>query len=308
MNVLVTGGAGFIGSHLTRFLVGQGHDVTVLDNFDDAYDPSWKMQNLEGLSVNLVTGDVRDRAAVEEALHGADAVVHLAALAGVRESLESPAEYASVNVGGTINLLEAIRQRANLPFIFASSSSVYGNRDDGPFSESDPLGFPASPYAASKRAAELMCHSAHLSWGQSVTMLRFFTVYGPRQRPTMAISKFIRMAREGEVIPMFGDGKSRRDYTYVDDAVRAIMTALNKPQAFAVLNVGCGKPIQLDTLVDAIGKVTGQTIQTQLLDEQAGDVGLTWADASEARRILGWSAQVDLMDGLRRTVAAGDRS
>ena len=241
-------------------------------------------------------------------MRGVDAVVHLAALAGVRESLESPAEYASVNVGGTINLLEAVRQRPGVPFVFASSSSVYGNRQDGPFKETDPLSFPASPYAASKRAAELMCHSAHLSWGQSMTMLRFFTVYGPRQRPTMAISKFIGMAKNSEVIPIFGDGKSRRDYTYVGDAVEAIVAALHKPQAFSVLNVGCGQPIQLDALVDAIGRATGQAIQTQRLDAQAGDVELTWADASEARRVLGWAAKVDLVDGLRRTVAAWDGS
>ena len=306
MNVLVTGGAGFIGSHLTRSLVGQGHNVTVLDNFDDAYDPAWKIRNLEGLPVHLVTGDVRDRSTVEEALRGVDAVVHLAALAGVRESLESPGEYASVNVGGTVNLLEALRQRDSLPFIFASSSSVYGNRNEGPFVESDPLGFPASPYAASKRAAELMCHSAHLSWNQPVTMLRFFTVYGPRQRPSMAISKFIRMATNGEVIPMFGDGKTRRDYTYVDDAVGAVVAALQKPQQFAVLNVGCGQPVQLDHLVSAVGVATGQEVQTELMAEQPGDVPLTWADASEAQRILGWTAKESLVDGLRKTVSALD--
>jgi len=308
VNVLVTGGAGFIGAHLTRFLIGEGYGVTVLDNFDDAYDPAWKLQNLEDLQVTLVTGDVRDRATVEEAMRGVDAVVHLAALAGVRESLESPAEYASVNVGGTVNLLEAVRQRPGMPFVFASSSSVYGNRLDGPFVETDPLDFPASPYAASKRAAELMCHSAHLSWGQSMTILRFFTVYGPRQRPTMAIAKFIRMARNGEVIPMYGDGKSRRDYTYIGDAVAAIAAALHRPQEFAVLNVGCGQPIQLDALVVAIGEATEQAVKTQTLDVQAGDVELTWADASEARRVLGWSAQVGLADGLRKTVAAWDGS
>jgi len=304
VNVLVTGGAGFIGSHLTRALLNRGDQVTVLDNFDDAYDPSWKLQNLEGLQVTLVTGDVRDRAAVEEALRGVDAVVHLAALAGVRESLESPGEYASVNVGGTVNLLEAVRERSGVPVVFASSSSVYGNRDDGPFLESDPLGFPASPYAGSKRAAELMCNAAHLSWGQSVTILRFFTVYGPRQRPTMAISKFIRMAEAGETIPVFGNGGSQRDYTYVDDAVSAILAALAKPQDFAVLNVGGGAPIRLDALVEAIAQATGKAIQTDLLDEQPGDVALTWADPTQIQESLGWSAQVDILEGLRRTVEA----
>ena len=304
MNVLVTGGAGFIGSHLTRALLHRGDQVTVLDNFDDAYDPALKFQNVEGLDIQLVSGDVRDRAAVDEALRGVQAVVHLAALAGVRESLERPSEYASVNVGGTVNLLEAVRARPGIPMIFASSSSVYGDRETGPFVESDPLGFPASPYAGSKRAAELMCNAAHLSWGQQLTILRFFTVYGPRQRPTMAIAKFIRMAESGDIIPVFGSGASRRDYTYVDDAVSAVLAALAKPQSFAVLNVGGGAPIRLDTLVDAVSKATERPIQTQRLEEQPGDVGLTWADPTAIKRVLGWSAQTDIVEGLRRTVAA----
>ena len=304
MNVLVTGGAGFIGSHLTRALLRRGDSVTVLDNFDDAYDPAWKIQNLDGLDINLVNGDVRDRAAVEESLRGVEAVVHLAALAGVRESLEKPSEYASVNVGGTVNLLEAVRSRSGLPVIFASSSSVYGDRESGPFVETDALSFPASPYAGSKRAAELMCNAAHLSWGQAVTILRFFTVYGPRQRPTMAISKFIRMAEAGDVIPVFGNGNSRRDYTYVDDAVDAVLAALANPQPFAVFNVGGGSPIRLDALVDAVAEATGQPIRTERLDDQPGDVGLTWADPTAIREALGWSAQIGIVEGLRRTVAA----
>ena len=278
--------------------------MTVLDNFDDAYDPAWKIQNLEGLDINLVNGDVRDRAAVEESLRGVDAVVHLAALAGVRESLKNPSEYASVNVGGTVNLLEAVRARPGLPVIFASSSSVYGDRESGPFVETDGLGFPSSPYAGSKRAAELVCNAAHLSWGQSITILRFFTVYGPRQRPTMAISKFIRMAKAGEVIPVYGTGDSRRDYTFVDDAVGAVLAALANPQSFAVFNVGGGAPIKLDALVDAVSQATGQSIRTIRLDEQPGDVGLTWADPTAIREVLGWSAQVDIVEGLRRTVSA----
>ncbi len=303
MNVLVTGGAGFIGSHLTRSLLGRGDAVTVLDNFDDAYDPAWKMANLDGLEINLVQGDVRDRSAVEEALRGVDAVVHLAALAGVRESLENPAEYASVNVGGTVTLLEALRERPSLPFVFASSSSVYGDRTDGPFTESDLLGFPASPYAGSKRAAELMCNAAHQSWAQPVTILRFFTVYGPRQRPAMAISKFIRMALAGETIPVFGNGSSQRDYTYVDDAVAAVVAALDQPKDFVVFNVGGGSPIRLDALVDAVGAATGVEIRTETFGEQPGDVVLTWSDPSQIEAQLGWKAQVDIIEGLRRTVA-----
>ena len=304
MRVLVTGGAGFIGSHLVRALLERGDSVTVLDNFDEAYDPSLKLQNLESLDIELVHGDVRDRAAVEESLRGVDAVVHLAAKAGVRESLENPAEYASVNVDGTVTLLEALRGRDRVPMVFASSSSVYGERSEGPFAESDGLGFPSSPYAATKRAAELMCHGAHLSWGQPVTMLRFFTVYGPRQRPTMAISKFIRAVQAGEQITLFGDGSSRRDYTYVDDAVSSVLAALDKPQSLAVLNVGGGNPVTLDQLVAGIGEATGKPVISERIDVQRGDVSLTWADPTEIAATLGWQAKTALVEGLRRTVAS----
>jgi UDP-glucuronate 4-epimerase len=285
-------------------LVDRGDCVTVLDNFDDAYDPAWKLANLEGLEINLIEGDVRDRSAVEEALCGVDAVVHLAALAGVRESLVNPAEYASVNIGGTVTLLEALRARPNIPFVFASSSSVYGDRTTGPFGEDDLLDFPASPYAGSKRAAELMCNAAHLSWAQPVTILRFFTVYGPRQRPTMAISKFIRMAQSGETIPVYGNGSSQRDYTYVDDVVAAVQAALEQPQKFTVFNVGGGSPIRLDALVAAVGEATGAEIRTEMLEEQPGDVVLTWADSTRIQQQLGWKASVGIVEGLRRTVAA----
>jgi UDP-glucuronate 4-epimerase len=299
VRVLVTGGAGFIGSHLVRALLARGDQVTVLDNFDDAYDPARKVANLTGLEVELIEGDVRDRSAVEEALRGVDSVVHLAAKAGVRESLENPGAYASVNVGGTVTLLEALRDRNHVPLVFASSSSVYGERTSGPFAESDPLGFPASPYAGSKRAAELMCHGAHLSWGQPVAMLRFFTVYGPRQRPAMAISKFIRAAQSGERVQLFGDGSSRRDYTHVSDAVRAIMAAVDQPQACAVLNVGGGAPIRLGELVAAIEEAVGRPMNVEHIDTQPGDVSLTWADPSVIRQVLGWSPKVAIVDGIR---------
>ncbi len=302
MRVLVTGGAGFIGSHLVRSMLTRGVQVTVLDSFEESYEPSIKAANLEGLDVELVEGDVRDRATVEAALQGVDSVVHLAALAGVRESLERPGEYASVNVGGTVTLLEALRGRNSIPMVYAGSSSVYGERETGPFKETDHIGFPASPYAGTKRAAELMCHAAHLSWGQRVTILRFFTVYGPRQRPTMAIAKFIRKALAGETIPLFGAGQSRRDYTYVDDVVSAVLAAVEQPQPFAVLNVGGGSPVTLNDLVHSIGMATGKTLKLDHLPEQPGDVSLTWADPSAIQSVLGWSAQTSLIDGLRRTV------
>ena len=299
MRVLVTGGAGFIGSHLIRSLLLRGDEVTVLDNFDPSYDPSIKESNLEGLMIELVEGDVRDRSAVEESLRGVDAVVHLAAKAGVRESLEQPAEYASVNVGGTVTLLEALRERDRVPLVFASSSSVYGERHEGPFRESDPLGFPASPYAGSKRAAELMCHGAHLSFGLSVSMLRFFTVYGPRQRPAMAISKFLRAALAGDAVDLFGDGSSRRDYTHVNDAVRAITAAIDAPQSCAVFNVGGGKPVPLNELVIAIEQAVGRPLNINHVETQLGDVSLTWADPSHIAAELGWAPEMSLVDGLR---------
>lgn len=304
MRVLVTGGAGFIGSHLIRALIDRGDAVTVLDNFDPAYATELKLANLEGVPVDLVEGDVRDRATVEQALDGVGAVVHLAAKAGVRESLIHPTEYASVNVGGTVTLLEALREREHIPVVFAGSSSVYGERDHGPFAETDSLGLPASPYAGTKRAAEQMCHNAHLGWGQPVTVLRFFTVYGPRQRPAMAISKFIRMALAGEAIPLFGEGETRRDYTYVADVVSAVLTAIDRPLGFGLFNVGGGRPVTLSALVAAIGEATGCPIRVEHLERQPGDVSLTWADASAIKAALGWEAKTLLVDGLRQTVAS----
>jgi UDP-glucuronate 4-epimerase len=304
VNLLVTGGAGFIGSHLVRALLDRGDQVTVLDSFNDAYDPALKEENLQGLDIQIIHGDVRDRASVEEGMRGVDSVVHLAALAGVRESLEDPAAYASVNVDGTVNLLEALKARDRMPLVFASSSSVYGARTGGPFKETDLVDWPESPYAATKRSAELMCHAAHQSWGQSVSMLRFFTVYGPRQRPTMAISRFVRMALAGETIPLYGDGSSARDYTYVDDVVRAILAAVDQPQGEALLNVGGGNPIRLDALVAAVGQACGVEVQVEHQGEQRGDVPLTWADPSRIQEVLGWSAEVDLVEGLRRVVAS----
>ena len=302
MRVLVTGGAGFIGSHLCEALIGRGDEVTVLDNFDAAYDPALKEANIGSLDVSLIRGDVRDRDALDTALDGADVVVHLAALAGVRESLKDPAAYASVNVDGTVKLLEALRDRGCVPLIFASSSSVYGARTGGPFRETDSVDWPESPYAATKRSAELMCHAAHQSYGQQVTMFRFFTVYGPRQRPTMGIARFVRMALSGEAIPLYGDGSSARDYTYVDDVVRAITMAVDKPQAEAVLNVGGSEPIRLDGLVQAVGEACGVDVKVEHQGSQPGDVPLTWADPSAIQSVLGWSAEVSLKEGLRRYV------
>lgn len=304
MRVMVTGGAGFIGGHLCRALLHEGREVTVLDAFDDAYDSAMKEENLAGLPVRLIRGDLRDGAAVREALVGADAVVHLAARAGVRESLADPLLYEDVNVRGTLELLSAMRARP-IPMIFASSSSVYGRRSDArPFTEDDESDRPVSPYAATKRACELFLYAAHSDWGLQARCLRFFTVYGPRQRPAMAIALFIERALRGEPLPIFGDGSAIRDFTWVGDAVRAIQAALAAPVGFGVYNIGSGAPIRLDALVDAIEAAAGRPVQRLHLPDQPGDVPRTHADIQRAIDVLGWRPRMLIHDGIAETTQA----
>ena len=309
MRVLVTGGAGFIGSHLVRALHARGDVVSVLDCFDDAYSPARKEQNLAGLDLVLHRADLRDLDAVCAAVEEVDAVVHLAARAGVRESLIDPLLYESVNVRGTAVLLEALRlagQRRGrpIPLVFASSSSVYGAQPaGGRFVEDHGADAPVSPYAATKRAGEMICHAAWAGWGVPVTCLRFFTVYGPRQRPAMAIAKFVRLARAGAPLPIFGDGGAVRDFTYVSDAVAAVMAALDRPDGFRVLNIGSDAPVRLAELVDAIESAVGRDIVREHLPVQPGDVPHTHADVSRAKATLGWAPAMTLTEGLRRYVA-----
>ncbi|MCK6505469.1 NAD-dependent epimerase/dehydratase family protein [Myxococcota bacterium] len=310
MKVLVTGGAGFIGSHLVGALRARGDEVVVLDNLDDTYDPARKLENLraEGVSeqpgpARLVLGDLRDEVALHQALRGVDAVVHLAAVAGVRDSLLDPLRYESINVRGTVALLEAMRQAGCRRLVFASSSSVYGARDDDAlFSEEDRADRPVSPYAATKRAGELLCHAAHATWGLEVSCLRFFTVYGPRQRPAMAIARFVQLALAGQPLPLYGDGSSVRDYTFVGDAVRGVLAALDRPHGFDVINLGCGDPIRLDALAAAIGQAALVEVRVEHLPEQPGDVPRTHADIRRAQAVLGWRPQVDIVSGLRAYV------
>ncbi len=299
MRVLVTGGAGFIGSHLVEALLARGDEVRVLDAFDDAYDPALKRRNVAAFRDRVVEGDVRDPAAVARLVEGVDAVAHLAARAGVRESLRSPALYQDVNVRGFAVLLDAAR-RAGARVVFASSSSVYGASTPLPFREDAPADRPVSPYAASKRAGELLAHAAWAGWGLPVTCLRFFTAYGPRQRPGMAIARFFRLARAGRPLPVFGDGDSSRDYTYVSDAVDAVLRALDRPLGFAVLNVGSGEPVRLDRLVERVARAAGRTVAVERLPEQPGDVPATLADNRAAREALGWRPTVTLDEGLAR--------
>jgi len=305
--VLVTGGAGFIGSHVCERLLARGDAVIALDNFDDFYDPAIKRRNLATClssgGFSLAEGDIRDGALLEEISgHGIDAVIHLAARAGVRPSIESPALYADVNVVGTTRLLEMARRRRIRNFVFASSSSVYGERRDAPFRESDAVDFPVSPYAATKKAGELLCHAFHRLGELDVACLRFFTVYGPRQRPEMAIHRFTRLIAAGEPVPIFGDGGAQRDFTYVDDIVSGVLAALDRNEGYRVYNLGHHRMVAIDELVAELGAALGIEPRIRRLPQQAGDVSRTCADISRARELLGYEPRTSLEEGLARFV------
>ena len=304
--ILVTGGAGFIGSHLVERLLADGSRVVVLDAFDRFYDPAAKERNLEAAGraggFTLVRGDVRDRSAVDAAfaLGPVDGVVHLAARAGVRPSIEDPALYASVNLDGTVEVLEACRRHHVKRLVFGSSSSVYGNNAKVPFAEDDAVDHPISPYAATKRGGELLAHAYHHLFGLEVACLRFFTVYGPRQRPDLAIRKFTELLAAGKPIPVFGDGTSGRDYTYVDDIVEGIVRALDRASGFHVWNLGGSHPVLLDALVARLARGLGVEPRVDRHPPQPGDVARTWADVSRARRDLGWAPTTSFDDGIDR--------
>ncbi len=308
-HVLVTGGAGFIGSHLTGRLLDRSDRVTVLDDFNDFYDPARKRSNVarfEGRGgFRLVEGDIRDARLVDKLFEasGFDAVVHLAARAGVRPSLREPVLYEDTNCIGTLRLLEAARHHGPGTFIFGSSSSVYGINRKVPFAEDDPVDQPISPYATTKRAGELMCFNYHHLYALNVACLRFFTVYGPRQRPEMAIHKFTDLLARGEPVPMFGDGRSRRDYTYVDDILDGVVAALDLAPPFEIINLGGAETTALADLVRWIAEELAVEARIQYLPDQPGDVPITYADVGKADRLLGYSPKVPIRDGLRRFVA-----
>jgi UDP-glucuronate 4-epimerase len=305
-NILVTGAAGFIGSHLSEALVLRGDRVVGLDAFDDFYDPAVKRSNVAGLigsaAFRLVEGDIRDRDIANAAMADVDVVVHLAARAGVRPSIENPALYQDVNVGGTLCLLEAAKARGIEKFVFASSSSVYGNNEKVPFAETDSVDHPISPYAATKKAGELLCHTYHHLYGMDVTCLRYFTVYGPRQRPDLAIHKFVRLIEAGEPIPVFGDGSMRRDHTYIGDIVAGTLAAIDRCGGYHLYNLGNSSPVRLDALVAAIETALGEKAVITRLPEQPGDVNVTYADVSLAKRELGYEPRTPLETGLRHFV------
>ena len=302
--ILVTGGAGFIGSHLADRLLAHERDVVVLDNFDAFYDVAAKRRNLEAASQNrrmrLVRGDIRDQAAVDAAFDGLpiEAVVHLAARAGVRPSIEDPALYASVNLDGTVRLLEACRRRGVSRFVFGSSSSVYGNNVKTPFAEDDPVDQPISPYAATKRAGELLAHTYHHLFGMTIACLRFFTVFGPRQRPDLAIRKFAELIASGREIPVFGDGTTGRDYTYVDDIIDGVIAALDRATGFHIWNLGGAHPVLLSEVIERLARGLGRTPAIRRLPPQPGDVERTWADVSRAKRELAWAPRTSFESGM----------
>jgi UDP-glucuronate 4-epimerase len=302
MKILVTGGAGFIGSHVAERLLARGDEVVVLDNFNDFYDPAIKRANARALEgARIVEGDIRDTECVSAlfAEGDFDAVVHLAAMAGVRRSILDPLHYADVNIRGTQVLLEEVRHDRTR-FVFASSSSVYGANESVPFKEDDDIHQPVSPYAATKRAGELLCFThAHL-FGTPMTCLRFFTVYGPRQRPEMAIHKFVRKCLVGEPLPFFGDGTTQRDYTYVDDIVDGVLRSLDRDSGYQIYNLGESQTISLVELVKAIGEATGVEPELDRQPFQPGDVKVTYADISKARRDLGYDPSTPLREGLER--------
>ncbi len=304
--VLVTGGAGFIGSHLVERLLEDGCGVVVLDNFDDFYDPRIKRRNVEAALENrtykLVEGDIRDSDLLERLFgeQGFSAVIHLAARAGVRPSIEDPVVYTSVNLDGTTRLLEACRAHQVDRFVFGSSSSVYGNNEKVPFAECDPVDHPISPYAATKKSGEILCHAHQHLFGMKIACLRFFTVYGPRQRPEMAIHKFAARMVRGETIEQFGDGLSARDYTFVSDIVDGVIRALERAEGFHIWNLGGSRTIQLGQLIETIGRVFDVEPKVQRLPSQPGDVERTWADTALAKRELGWEPSVALEKGLQQ--------
>jgi UDP-glucuronate 4-epimerase len=307
--VLVTGNAGFIGSHLTERLLALGHTVVGFDNFDPFYDPAIKRKNLAIVASHphftFVEGDLRRRDQVDALFAGRriDRIFHGAARAGVRPSLKDPLLYEEVNVRGTLHLLEAAARHRVDNFVFASSSSVYGEQKKVPFSETDPVDHPISPYAATKKACELMCFTYHHLYGLPVTCLRFFTVYGPRQRPEMAIHAFTRAIARGEPLKLFGDGSARRDFTYIDDIIAGVTAALDRPHPYEIINLGESQTIALRDLIARLEHLLGKRANIQALPAEPGDVPVTYADVSKAKVLLHYTPSTPVEDGLARFVA-----
>jgi UDP-glucuronate 4-epimerase len=309
-NILVTGGAGFIGSNLVDRLLAEGDwRVTVVDDFNNFYSPEIKRANIshhfDSPDYSLIETDIRDRSALEEVFEGSrfDCIVHLAARAGVRPSLKEPLLYCETNVNGTMNLLEMAREHQVRQFVFGSSSSVYGINAKVPFSEDDPIRQPISPYAATKGAGELLCHTYSHLYGIRSVCLRFFTVYGARQRPDLAINKFASLIHKGEPIPVYGDGSTRRDYTYIDDIISGVRAAIDYDKSiYEVINLGESQTVELRQLIALLEKELDREAIIDRQPMQPGDVPQTFAEIEKARRLLGYDPQTKIEDGIKRFV------
>ena len=317
MATLIIGGAGFIGSHVSEALLMLGHDVCLYDSFNDYYDVNFKRDNASqvistakaiGKTAAIVEGDIRDAAGLKRcfARQEYDVVIHLAACAGVRPSIENAPMYADVNVNGTIQVLECMKEFGAKKLLFASSSSVYGNNEKTPFSESDNVDNPISPYAATKKAGELICSTYSHLYGIKTAALRFFTVYGPRQRPDLAIYKFTEKIIKGETLPFYGDGDTGRDYTYIDDIVDGVMRALDWVQMedakFDVFNLGNSYPVKLSDMLKALEMEIGKEASVKKIPIPPGDVNLTWADIAKAKKALGYNPSTLFDEGIKKFV------
>jgi len=307
--ILVTGGAGFIGSNLVERLVKKGYFVICLDNFNNYYDPELKEKNISGVIDNpnfkLIRGDILEIPLLNTIFSGTQhpipsKVVHLAAMAGVRSSIANPGIYVDVDVKGTVNLLEIAKKYNVEQFIFASSSSVYGLNEKTPFSEDDPVELQISPYATAKRAAEIFCKTYNNLYRIPVTILRLFSVYGERQRPDMAIRKFTKLIMEDQPITMFGDGESERDYTYISDCIDCILSAVIKPLDFEIINVGSGRTIRLKKLIVVLEEVMRKKARIKQLDMHPGEVPTTHADTSKAKKLLNYTPKITIEEGIRK--------
>lgn len=311
MNILVTGAAGFIGSHVVDRLLNEGHAVIGVDNFNDYYSPVYKEENVSHLrerengAYRLVRADITDEAAMEKifSMEKVGLVIHLAAQAGVRMSIEHPLLYERVNVGGTTVMLECAQRHGVRDFIFASSSSVYGNQDHVPFSESDAVDHPISPYAATKRAAELIAYTYHALYGMNVVGLRFFTAYGERGRPDMSPYLFTDALLHGRSIVRFGDGSMQRDFTYIDDIVAGVIACIGKNFGYEIINLGNAQPVALSEFISTLERVCRVKAQIEERPVPAGDVAKTCADISKAKRLLDWEPHTSLEDGLTKFVS-----
>jgi len=310
MKILVTGGAGFIGSHLCEAALKKGHDVFIYDDFNDFYPPQFKHDNIKDIKdkLTIIKADIRDASALDKCFKSNkfDAVIHLAACAGVRPSIENAPLYIDVNINGTVQILECMKKHGVKNLLFASSSSVYGNNEKVPFSENHIVDNPISPYAATKKAGELLCHTYHHLYDFSIACLRFFTVYGPRQRPDLAIRKFADKIYKDQEIPFFGDGSMGRDFTYVDDTVNGIMLALDwvckSDKQYEIFNLGESYTVSLSDMVATLEKTMGKTAKIKRLPVPPGDVKLTWADISKSKRILGYNPTTTFQDGIAKFV------